>query len=120
MPFPRRSYLIAIFSVYLSLNFLVAIHAQGGPPKPQPGTTASQTPPKEKEPDYSQEALVIEQLKTLYRFEKDGTGQHELTLRVKVQSEAALQKFGQLVFPYSSANEKLDIDFVRVKKPEGF
>jgi len=119
MPSPRRSYLIAILSVCLSLGFLVKSHAQGGPPKPQSGKTAPQTPPKEKEPDYSQEALVIEQLKTLYRFEKNGTGQHELTLRVKVQSEAALARFGQLVFPYSSANEKLDIDYVRVKKADG-
>jgi tetratricopeptide (TPR) repeat protein len=119
MPFPRRNYLIAILSVCLPLGFLVNIYAQGGPPKPQPGKTAQQTSPKEKEPDYSQEALVIEQFRTLYRFEKDGTGQHELTFRVKVQSEAALERFGQLVFPYSSANEKLDIDYVRVKKADG-
>ena len=116
---PRKSYLIAILSVCLSLGFLVKSHAQGGPPKQQTGKTAPQTPPKEKEPDYSQEAMVIEQLKTLYRFEKDGTGQHELTLRVKIQSEAALERFGQLVFPYSSANEKLGIDYVRVKKANG-
>jgi tetratricopeptide (TPR) repeat protein len=116
---PRKSYLTAILSVCLSLGFLVKSHAQVGPPKTQGGKTAPQTPPKETAPDYSQEAMVIEQLKTLYRFEKDGTGQHELTLRVKIQSEAALERFGQLVFPYSSANEKLAIDYVRVKKANG-
>src|SRR5574341_1273847 len=78
------------------------------------------TPPKaEPAPDYSQEALVIEQMRTSYRFEKDGTGQHELALRVKVQSEAALSQFGQLIFPYVSANENLEIDYVRVKKSNG-
>src|SRR5574341_1928674 len=78
------------------------------------------TPPKaEPAPDYSQEALVIEQMRTSYRFEKDGTGQHELALRVKVQSEAALSQFGQLIFPYVSANENLEIDYMRVKKSNG-
>ena len=28
-------------------------------------------------PDYSQEAVVVEQLSTAYRFERDGTGQRE-------------------------------------------
>src|SRR5215472_477764 len=86
----------------------------------------SSPPDKEKNPttvtaarDYSKEAFVIEQVKRVYRFEKDGTGQNELSLRVRVQSDAALEHFGQLVLPYSSASEKLDIDFVRVRKADG-
>jgi tetratricopeptide (TPR) repeat protein len=70
-------------------------------------------------PDYSQEALVIEQTKLLYRFEKDGTGVRELNFRARVQTDAAVQRFGQLIFPYSSANEQVDIDFIRVKKSDG-
>lgn len=73
----------------------------------------------EQTPDYSQEAVVIEEMKTSYRFEKDGTGQHEMTARVRVQSEAALTQFGQLIFPYVSVNEDLNIDYVRVKKTDG-
>jgi tetratricopeptide (TPR) repeat protein len=69
--------------------------------------------------DYSQEAFVIEQVRTVYRYEKDGTGQRELFLRVKVQSDAGVERFGQLIFPYSSGNEKLDVDSVRVKKADG-
>jgi tetratricopeptide (TPR) repeat protein len=69
--------------------------------------------------DYSQEAFVVEQIKTLYRYEKDGTGQREVVLRVKVQSDAGVERFGQLIFPYSSANEKLELDSVRVKKVDG-
>jgi tetratricopeptide (TPR) repeat protein len=69
--------------------------------------------------DYSKEAFVIEDLKSLYRFEKDGTGLRDMILRVKIQSEAGLERFGQLVFPYSSANEKLEVDFVRVLKADG-
>lgn len=70
-------------------------------------------------PDYSQEALILEQVKLQYRFEKDGTGQRDLSVRVRVQSEAGLERFGQLIFPYTSANEKFDVDFIRVIKPDG-
>src|SRR5678816_4790822 len=78
--------------------------------------TKPQTKPAEaakQKPDYSQEAVVVEQLSTAYRFERDGTGQREQTLRVKIQSDAGVERFGQLVFDYSSANEKLDMDYVR-------
>ncbi len=70
-------------------------------------------------PDYSQEAVVIEHLSTAYRYERDGTGRRELSLRVKVQSDAGVERFGQLVFPYSSANEKLEMNYVRVRKADG-
>jgi tetratricopeptide (TPR) repeat protein len=69
--------------------------------------------------DHSQEAVVIEQARTLYRFEKDGTGRREMHMRVKIQSEAGVQHFGQLVFGYNSANERPEIAFVRVRKPDG-
>jgi tetratricopeptide (TPR) repeat protein len=36
-----------------------------------------------------------------------------------VQSDAGVERFGQLVFGYSSANEQLDMDFVRVHKADG-
>ncbi len=121
---PLRTSLIVLLLIFF---FFQLVHsgstqAQSAPQTQsgQKGTNAEKTqPPKEKQPDYSQEALVIEQLKTVYRFEKNGTGQHELTLRVKVQSEAALERFGQLILPYTSANEKLEIDYVRVKKADG-
>ncbi|HEY2962405.1 MAG TPA: DUF3857 domain-containing protein [Pyrinomonadaceae bacterium] len=111
MLFPRNAQIIAIL---LTLSFLFAA----------PLTTKSQTPAKPSEtakqkPDYSQEAVVVEQVRTAYRFERDGTGQRELSLRVKVQSDAGVERFGQLILGYSSANEKLDMDFVRVRKPDG-
>src|SRR5437867_1887093 len=113
MSFPHKTCLIAIL-VAASFQLVHSPRSQAQtPPPPVP------QPTKEKAADYSQEALVVEHLRVTYRFEKDGTGQHELSLRVKVQSEAALERFGQLVLPYISANEKLDIDYVRVKKPDG-
>src|SRR2546428_4701852 len=113
MTFPHKTCLIVIV-VVASLQLVSSLGSQAQTPPPPVSH-----PTKEKAADYSQEALVVEQLRVTYRFEKDGTGQHELSLRVKVQSEAALERFGQLVLPYISANEKLDIDYVRVKKPDG-
>src|SRR5215216_876626 len=102
---PRNAQIIAVL---LILTFLFAAPL-----------TAQQTPAADdKKRDYSQEA-VVEQISTAYRFERDGTGRRELSLRVKVQSDAGVERFGQLIFGYSSANEKLDMDFVRVRKADG-
>lgn len=70
-------------------------------------------------PDYSKEAFVVERLYAHYRFENDGTGSKEVILRVHVQSEVGLQRFGQLRFGYNSANDKLEIGYIRVIKPDG-
>jgi tetratricopeptide (TPR) repeat protein/transglutaminase-like putative cysteine protease len=69
--------------------------------------------------DYSQEGFVIEQVKTLYRFESDGTGRKETVARVRVQSEAGVEQWGQVVIGYSSANERVEIPYVRVLKKDG-
>ena len=69
--------------------------------------------------DDAQEAYVIEQSRTTVRFENDGTGRRDLYLRVKVKSEAGVQAWGQLAFPYNSANERMDVVFVRVLKADG-
>ena len=70
-------------------------------------------------PDNTQEAYVVEQSRTTVRFENDGTGRRDRYLRVKVQSEAGVQAWGQLAFPYNSANERMDVVFVRVLKADG-
>ncbi|HKV93301.1 MAG TPA: DUF3857 domain-containing protein, partial [Candidatus Angelobacter sp.] len=75
--------------------------------------------PTQTKPDYSKEPYVIEHSKTTYRFENDGTGRKEVTIRVRVQSEAGVKGLGQLRFGYNSASEKLEIPYVRVIKPDG-
>ncbi len=69
--------------------------------------------------DYSQEAFVIEQYRSVYRFENDGTGKRETIARIKVQSEAGVQQWGQIQFGYNSANERVEIAYVRVIKQDG-
>jgi tetratricopeptide (TPR) repeat protein len=72
-----------------------------------------------KTPDYSQESFVIEQMHSRYRFEADGTGRKETTARIRVQSEAGVQQWGQLQEGYNSANERVEIPYVRVLKEDG-
>ncbi|HEX5835350.1 MAG TPA: DUF3857 domain-containing protein [Pyrinomonadaceae bacterium] len=119
---PRNAQIIATLLV---LSFLFATpsitRAQAPPKAPNAPNGAAKEKPAadDKKRDYSHEAVVVEQLSTAYRFERDGTGQRELSLRVKVQSDAGVERFGQLIFGYSSASEKLDMDFVRVHKADG-
>ena len=122
MLFPRSAQLIACF---VTLSFVIGISPAGlQSARAQTAQNKAEAPAQSpaaanQKPDYSHEAVVIEQLNTAYRFERDGTGQRDLHMRVKVQSDAGVERFGQLVFPYSSANEKLDMDFVRVRKADG-
>src|SRR5260221_890178 len=68
---------------------------------------------------HPEEAAVIEQLRTVLRFENDGTGRRETYMRVKAQSEAGVQQLGEVVLGYNAATEHLDIPFVRVRKADG-
>src|SRR5215510_2605929 len=120
----RKASFIALFLVSSSfqLSHFSAAQSQRatqGTPQQQKQSGTKTQAAEQKQPDYSQEAYVIERMTTTYRFEKDGTGRREQNLRVKVQSDAGVESFGQLVFPYSSANEKLDIEQVSVHKPDG-
>ncbi len=69
--------------------------------------------------DYSQESFVIEQMHSRYRFEADGTGRKETIARIRVKSEAGVQQWGQLQEGYNSANERVEIPYVRVLKEDG-
>ena len=69
--------------------------------------------------DYSEESFVVEQMHSKYRFEADGTGRKELIARIRVQSEAGVQQWGQLQIGYNSANERVEIPYVRVLKKDG-
>jgi tetratricopeptide (TPR) repeat protein len=113
-------------AVLLAVNSVdTAAAEQTSPLTPTPqvaGTRESgDTPsaPADGKTDYSKEPFVIEQLRARFLFEDDGTGRKEETIRVRVQSEAGVKKWGQLRFGYNSASEKLDIPYVRVIKPDG-
>jgi tetratricopeptide (TPR) repeat protein len=128
-----RRLLILLFSCALIANA-----QQSTPPPPDkstpkaPGTAPQSTssgdksagtpapaPKTEDKHDYTQESFVIEQMHSRYRFEADGTGRKETTARIRVQSEAGVQQWGQLLEGYNSANERVEIPYVRVLKEDG-
>ena len=121
-PASRKSQIIAFL---VATSFLLAapltsfqpVHAQTTNTKPQAPAKSPEAP--RQKPDYSQESVIVEHRSMAYRFERDGTGQYELRFRAKIQTDAAVEQFGQLVFGYSAANEKLEMDFVRVRKADG-
>ncbi len=69
--------------------------------------------------DDAQEAAIVEQISTRVHYGDDGTGYQENSARIRIQSEAGVQAYGQLIFGYSSGTEKLEVDHVRVHKPDG-
>src|SRR5271157_3158463 len=67
----------------------------------------------------AEEAAVFERIFNRARFENDGTSVEETEAVIRIQSQAGVKEFGQLVFGYSSATEKLEVEYVRVRKPDG-
>src|SRR6267143_3585794 len=65
------------------------------------------------------EAAVFERILNRVRFESDGTEVSQTEAVIRIQSQAGVEEFGQLVFGYSSATEKLEVEYVRVRKPNG-
>jgi tetratricopeptide (TPR) repeat protein len=82
-------------------------------------SSPTSTKPEELKHDYSQEGFVVEQYRSHYRFEADGTGRKETIARIRVQSEAGVQQWGQIQVGYNSANERLEVAYVRVIKADG-
>jgi hypothetical protein len=75
--------------------------------------------PKQIPSDFSKEAYVIEHLSSTIRAEKDGTGTREITAAIRVLADAGVKTFAVLNFTYTSDNEVMDIDYVRVRRPDG-
>ena len=78
--------------VALLLGFVLGFGLPVGSAQTSP--TPADAKPPEKKPDYSQEAFVNEQSTTRIVFENDGTGTREAGSRVRIQSDAGVQRFG--------------------------
>src|ERR1700720_3264863 len=90
--------------------------AQTSTPAP-PSSSSSSSSSQQK--TNTEEGAVIERILNRVRFENDGTEVSETEAVVRIQSQAGVEEFGQLVFGYSSATEKLAVEYVRVRKPDG-
>ena len=84
-----------------------------------PGSFSQSTPGPAGKSDYSKEAFVYLQSSTKASFKNDGTETQQIAGRIRIQSDAGVQRFGILNFSYQSAIETIDIQYVRVHKPDG-
>ena len=64
--------------------------------------------------DYSKESSVIQTLHTSVSFRDDGTATREETARIQIQSEGGIEDWGLLSFSFNSANQDVEIGYVRV------
>jgi hypothetical protein len=80
---------------------------------------ADQSPASPAGDDASKEAIIFERNATKVVYESDGTGTRETTVVVRMQSEAGVKAFAVLAFPYTSYNDQVEVDYVRVRKPDG-
>ena len=122
----RNRCLVLLFSYVLAASVISqqSSQAQSKSTTPAAGATSPEKSAdlfklEDKSHDYSQESYVVEKMHTRYTFESDGTGRKELTARIRVQSEAGVQQWGQLQVGYNSANERVEIPYVRVLKKDG-
>ena len=69
--------------------------------------------------DYSKEAAVIEEMSTQVVFENSGNFVREQTSRVRINTDAGVQQWGLLTFPYQSSTQTVGVDYVRVRKADG-
>jgi Flp pilus assembly protein TadD len=97
----------------------ITIKAQQSAAPPAPPPTVSAPTDMPASADYSQEPFVIESYVTTARFENDGTGERDLQVRIRVQSDAGVQQLGELVFGFNAANEQMEVRTVRVRRADG-
>ncbi|HVB85671.1 MAG TPA: DUF3857 domain-containing protein [Candidatus Dormibacteraeota bacterium] len=83
-----------------------------------PASAPSATTGQNGSADYSHQPSVIEDLNTTIAYHDDGTAVTTRTGRVKIQSQAGVQDFGMMQFPYPSATTTMTVVYVRVIKPD--
>lgn len=80
---------------------------------------AAEEPHRKPPANDSKEPFIIESYATTARFENDGTGEQDLAVRARVQTDEGAQQLHELVFPYNAANQQVEVRYVRVRKPDG-
>ncbi len=112
----RRPRLAALFSfVCLLLSPLSAQEKTPALPS-APSPSVSNAGPASQ---YANEPVVYEKVVTAANYNADGTGDRSLEVVERVQTDGGVRQAGLLTFTYASDNEKLNIVYVRVRKPDG-
>ncbi len=105
--FNRMFKLSRLITFFLAFGF--AFGSSNAQSPSRPGTKS----------DFSKEAFVIEHSSTRIVFENDGTSARESSGRIRIQSDAGVQRYGLLTFSYENSTESVDIAYVRVLKADG-
>jgi len=110
---------VSLFALF-SLPLVLSPQSLAQTPAPPPALTVKKlTFARDAHQDYSKEGVVYQKISTVYRYQADGTGQRELTVAARVQSESAVHEVGLLSFTYASGSEHIGVEYVRVHKPDG-
>jgi tetratricopeptide (TPR) repeat protein/transglutaminase-like putative cysteine protease len=121
-PMKRFSFLAQFLMCFISIatcaqnpqSSTTTIPAQKAPQETAAGPSASSADDK-----YAKEGFIVDQFITRAEFQADGTGSREMTAAVRMQGDSGVQAFAVLSFPYTSDNENVDVDYVRVRKQDG-
>ena len=111
-------------TLLIVLSFSTAIWCQSTE-QPSSSQASSLSPavstpaPPEKATDPAQQAVIVEKQLTKIIYQADGSNIREVALAAHVQSQAGVQQLAVLVFPYTSYNETVEFDYMRVRKPDG-
>lgn len=68
---------------------------------------------------YANEPYVFERDLLTVRFENDGTETRELSVRVRIQTDAGAEQFRQLVFSFVSPNEQVSVRYATIHTARG-
>lgn len=119
-PCPRflRAFVCAAFLVF-AIILAAAQEKPVAPAAPPPVAEGGKARASNAGADYSKEALVFERVVTRIREEEDGTGFRETTARIRIQADAGVKQMAVLEFTYTASNQQVEIDYVRVIKPDG-
>ena len=104
--------LCPVVRLFLILVAAIPLFAQSPTIAPPPNATVNA-------PDFSKEANVVEQFTQRIKFQNDGTSTDETYSRTRIQSDAGVQRFGLLTFSYATGTGTFEIEYVRVRKPDG-
>jgi transglutaminase-like putative cysteine protease/tetratricopeptide (TPR) repeat protein len=109
----RWSQLVIGFLLVLLVLFRADAQAQASAPKQKANNGNANADVN------AEEAAVFDRILNHVHFDNDGTEVSETEAVIRIQSQAGVEEFGQLVFGYSSGIEKLDVEYVRVRKADG-
>ena len=103
---------------------VIALLCFCAPPRPvsalaQASAQAGTSEPAKAAADYSKEAYVIERMEVVERYTADGTADIVAIVRSRVQTDAAVRDSGLVEVSYASKQDTLDIEYVKVFKPDG-